>query len=277
MKRTFSKFRKLFYIPASIRILIDYRDAIRVLTWKDFQARFRGSIFGILWALAQPLLMMVVYTLVFSYFLKVRFNASDSPYIFAVYLLCGLVPWNAFNEGINTSCSLMRANPNLIKKVVFPLEILPINLTLVTMIQQCIGLILLLFLTIIVTGTLHWQFVFILIFLLLQFILQTGLSWILSSLSVFIPDIRIAISLIMLLLMFVTPIMYPENLIPDRAHFLVTLNPIAHIINMYRNVLMEGRIPAIGSWLWATGFSLVFWLIGYIFFSRTKRAFPDYL
>ncbi len=263
--------------PATVGMLIRYRDAIRILTWRDFRARYRGSIFGILWAVAQPLLMMLAYTLVFSSFLKVRFGSTDSPVVFAVYLLCGLVPWNAFSEGVNASCALMRLSPNLVKKVVFPLEVLPVNLTLVTMIQQLIGLALLLILVLVVGGGLSAWVLLLPFFLLVQFMLQTGLSWLLASLSVFIPDFRQATGLLTLLLMFITPIFYPETLIPERLRFLVTLNPMAQIVGMYRRVLMEGLPPTLEQIAWAGGMSLLFWMVGYVWFSRTKHAFPDYL
>lgn len=277
MKRSSPIFLELLQFRTTISLLLNYRDLIRILTWRDFLARFRGSIFGLLWAVAQPLLMMGVYTLVFSYILKVRFTSNDSPTEFAVYLLCGLVPWNSFNEGINASCSLMRANPNLVKKVVFPLEVLPVNLTLVTMIQQSIGLILLFVLTFFVVGTLHWQIIFIPIFLLLQFMLQTGLTWILSSISVYLPDIRQVISLITLSLMFITPIMYPETLVPDRFRLIVMLNPLAQLIGMYRRVLMEGKSPTFEQLLMVSISSLFFWMVGFVWFNRTKYAFPDFL
>ncbi|MEJ5315105.1 MAG: ABC transporter permease [Anaerolinea sp.] len=267
----------LIDVPKTVAMLVRFREAIRILTWRDFRARYRGSIFGILWAVAQPLLMMLAYTLVFSYFLKVRFGSTDSPTVFAVYLLCGLVPWNAFSEGVNTSCSLMRLSPNLVKKVVFPLEVLAVNLTLVTMIQQLIGLALLLILVIVVGGGLNGWVLLLPFFLLVQFMLQTGLSWLLASLSVFIPDFRQATGLFTLLLMFITPIFYPETLIPERLRFLVTLNPMAQIVGMYRRVLMEGLPPTLEQIAWAGGMSLLFWMVGYVWFTRTKHAFPDYL
>lgn len=277
MMRFIAILLNLINLPETFRTLFRYREIIRILTWRDFRARYRGAIFGILWALVQPLMMMIAYTLVFSYFLKVRFNSSDSPIVFAVYLLCGLVPWNAFAESLNMSCSIMRANSNLVKKVVFPLEILPVNLTLVTMIQQCIGLGLLLMLSLVVEGRLYWQIVFIPLFLLIQFLLQTGISWWLASVSVFIPDVRQAISLFTLLLLFVTPIMYPESLVPEQMRLLVMVNPLAHLIKMYRQTIMEGQLPTLENVGWAIGLSLVLWMTGYVWFNRTKHAFPDYL
>lgn len=277
LSKTLTLLADLVNVPKTVAILIRYREAIRILTWRDFRARYRGSIFGILWAVVQPLLMMLAYTLVFSYFLKVRFGSSDSPTVFAVYLLCGLVPWNAFAEGINSACSLIRISPNLVKKVVFPVEVLPVNLTLVTMIQQLIGLGLLLMLVLVVGNGLTLWILLLPFFLLVQFMLQTGLSWLLASLSVFIPDFRQATSLLTLLLMFITPIFYPETLIPEHFRFLVTLNPMAQIVGMYRRVLLEGLPPTLEQIAWAGGMSLLFWMVGYVWFNRTKHAFPDYL
>ncbi|MEM3490018.1 MAG: ABC transporter permease [Nitrososphaerota archaeon] len=277
MKKILKLIIELLNFPQTVTLLLRYHEIIRLLTWRDFLARFRGSIFGVLWVFVQPLLMMIAYTLVFSYFLKVRFGSNDSPFVFSVYLLCGLVPWNSFNEGINLSCSLLRAHSNLVKKVIFPVEVLPVNLTLVTLIQQVIGLVLLFVFVLYVEGTIHWAVILIPLLLIFQFLFQTGLSWIVASLSVFVPDVRQAVSLLTLLLMFITPIMYPENLVPKKLNFLLILNPMAQIIGMYRRLLMEGRLPAIEQLIGVSVFSVLVWMVGYVWFNRTKHMFSDYL
>lgn len=275
LSETATSWKELVNLPGLLRNLFRRREIIRILTWRDFAARFRGSAFGILWAIIQPLFMMVVYTLVFSVFLKVRFGSSDSPYTFAVYLLCGLLPWNTFAEGLSSSTDLIRKNTNLVKRVVFPLEVLPLNLTLVSVIQQLIGFVLLLPLAYIITGTLSWAMLFTPVILLFQILFVTGANWIWSSISVFLPDLRQATALLTTLLMFVTPIFYPEDLIPDRFQWLIKLNPIAQLVSMYRDVVMNGQMPPAPVIL-GTGLAcLVVFMFGYVWFMRTKSVFAD--
>ena len=264
-------------IPGMAKNLFRHREIIRILTWRDFQARFRGSAFGAIWSVIQPLLTMVIYTLVFSSFLQVRFGNSDSPYVFSVYLLCGLLPWTAFAEGINTSTTLIRSNSNLVKRVVFPLEVLPIILTFGSVIQQLIGFALLVPLVYMVNGHLYWTILFFPVILLLQIMFITGLNWIWSSISIFLPDLRQFTTLLTFLLMFLTPIMYPESIIPARFRFLIHLNPMASIISMYRNVFMDGMLPPVVVLLNIGVVSLVVFMLGYAWFMLTKKAFADFI
>lgn len=266
---------ELINLPGLVRNLIRRREIIRILTWRDFAARFRGSAFGVLWAFIQPLFMMVVYTLVFSVFLKVRFGSSDSPYTFAVYLLCGLLPWTTFAEGLSTATDLIRKNANLVKRVVFPLEVLPLNVTLVAVIQQLIGFVLLLPLAFIVTGQFGWSLLFLPVILFFQILFVTGMNWIWSAVSVFLPDMRQATVLLTTLLMFLTPIFYPEEMVPERVQWLINLNPIAQLVRMYRSVVMTGEMPQLLDTV-GTGLAcLVIFMIGYVFFMRTKSVFAD--
>jgi lipopolysaccharide transport system permease protein len=142
-------------LSALLRNLHSHAQLIRLMTWRNFNVRYRGSFGGLFWSFFQPLVMMVIYTVVFSLFLKVRFSTDASPFTFSVYLLCGLLSWNALSDSVNQSANVVRANVNLVKRVVFPLEILPVNLTLSAAIQQVIGFVLLIPLAWFVTGQLH--------------------------------------------------------------------------------------------------------------------------
>jgi lipopolysaccharide transport system permease protein len=264
-------------IPGMAKNLFRHREIIRILTWRDFQARFRGSAIGMVWSIIQPLLTMVIYTLVFSSFLLIRFGNSDSPFIFSVYLLCGLLPWNAFAEGLNSSTSVVRSNVNLVKRVVFPLEVLPVILTFGSVIQQLIGFALLVPMVILVNTHLYWTILFFPVILLMQMLLITGLNWIWSSLSIFLPDLRQFTILLTFLLMFLTPIMYPETMIPEKFRFLIHWNPMASIISMYRSIFMDGKLPPIATLLNIGLVSLVIFMFGYAWFMLTKKAFADFV
>jgi lipopolysaccharide transport system permease protein len=276
--RTFVKFFIEFInIGAIARNLSARRELIRTLTLRDFKARFRGSFGGVVWSVIQPLLMMVIYTLVFSGFLKIKFGNSDSPFTFAVFLLCGLLPWIAFSDGMSSSTALIRGNANLVKRVVFPLEVLPLNLTLVALIQQSIGFVLLLPVAWIVTGKLFWTIAFVPLIMAFQVLFYTGVNWIWSSLSVYLPDLKQITSILLSMLMFLTPIFYPMEVLPDWAQKAMAYSPIARIIEMYRKAFLTGQVISLQEWITTGLLCLLFFLSGYFWFIHTKKGFSDVL
>ena len=257
--------------------LYEHRSLIRILTMRDFRARYIGSLGGGLWALAQPLFMVLVYTMVFSRFLGVKFGVSDSPFAFAVFLLCALLPWNAFAESFSTATNLIRANSHLVKKAIFPVEVLPVNLILVTMITQVIGTVILIPLVFMVNNHLFWTLLFVPIIMILQFLFYTGIVFFWTGFSVFLPDLRQITIVLISALPFLAPIFYPLESIPKRYLFLINLNPFTHLVTMYRDVIMQGKLPSWQQLLGFAIFSLLVFIIGYGWFQLYKREFADIL
>jgi lipopolysaccharide transport system permease protein len=269
--------RQFFDLPGLARNLGRHRELIRTMTWRDFTARYRGSFGGLFWSVIQPLVMMVIYTVVFSLFLKVRFTTDASPLTFSVYLLCGLLPWQAVSEGLSRSTGVIRSNVNLVKRVVFPLEILPVNLALTAAIQQVIGFALLVPLAWWVTGGLYATLLFVPVILALQLLFATGLNWIAASLAVYLPDLGQFISLLLTMWMFLTPIFYPEDVVPAQALIIFRLNPMARLVTLYRSAFMNGLLPSLDGFLAAVALCLLAFLLGYFWFMHTKRGFADVL
>ncbi|MEW5868250.1 MAG: ABC transporter permease [Chloroflexota bacterium] len=270
--------REIINLPAVIQDLGKHRELIWSLTRRDFLSRFRGSLGGIFWSILQPFFMMIIYTLVFSSFLQVRFGISDSPYAFAVYLLCGLLPWTAFSESVTMSTGLIRGNTNLVKRVVFPLQILPVTMVLVSLLQQMIGLILLLPLAWWVTGNLNWTLLLIPFVLIIQTLLYIGVSWFWASLSVYLVDLKQITPLLITVGMFLTPIFYPAEIVPEWARFaVISLNPLASLINIYRQIILEGTFPDGYKLFSIVVTSLVVFLAGSFWFQHTKKGFADIL
>ena len=268
---------EFFDLPGLFCNLFRYRELILMMTWRDFSSRYRGSMGGLVWSVIQPLVMMGIYTIVFSLFLKIRFSTDASPFTFSVYLLCGLLPWTAFSEGISRCKDVIRSNSNLVKRVVFPLEILPLNLTLAATIQQVIGLLLLLPLAWIVSGNVHWTIFLVPFFLAMQLLFALGMNWIAASLAVYIPDIGHVLNMVLAVWMFLTPIFYPQDLIPPQALFLVDVNPMARLVQLYRGAFMSGQLPALESMLGTFLFCFAIFLSGYFWFQHTKTGFADVL
>lgn len=269
--------RELLDLRIPLQNLFMHRELIRSMTWRNFNARFRGSFGGLFWSLFQPFVMMIIYTVVFSLFLKVRFSTSSSPFTFSVYLLCGLLPWTTLSESLTQSTAVIRSNVNLVKRVVFPLEILPMNLTVSAMIQQVIGLVILLPLVWLVTGQLYWTILFVPALFILQLLLVTGMNWITASLAVYIPDLQQLIGLVVTAWLFLTPIFYPEDVVPPEFRFILILNPMAHLVSYYRRAIMMGELPNLGGFVGATVLCLLLFMLGYFWFMHTKKGFSDVL
>jgi lipopolysaccharide transport system permease protein len=267
----------MFNIPGVIRNLVAQRELIRMLTWRDFMGRFKGSFGGIFWALIQPLFMMVIYTVVFSRFLGMRFGENDSMVNFSVYLLCGLLPWNAFAEGLVGSTVVVRGNVNLVKRVVFPLEVLPLNLTLVAMMQQLVGTLLLIPFAWIVSSHASVVIVVLPVIWFFQVLMFSGINFIWSSLSVMIPDLKQVTSMLLTGLIFLAPILYPIDIVPEQYRFLIELNPITHLVLLYRQVILIGDWPNLRDMIEFAVFSLFIFLAGYTWYQRTKRTFIDFI
>ena len=277
-ENTFKRYvRQFFDLAELLRNLSRHRELISTMTWRDFSARYRGSFGGLLWALVQPLVMMVIYTIVFSLFLKIRFSTDASPVTFSVYLLCGLLPWSAFSEGMSRSKDIIRSNINLVKRVVFPLEILPMNAALAASIQQVVGFLLLIPLAWWVTGNLYLTIFLVPLILILQLLLAIGMNWITASLSVYIPDLGQMLSLILTIWMFLTPIFYPEDVVPSQALILFQINPIARLVKLYRGAFMIGQFPSLESLLVTALFCVFIFLLGYFWFVHSKKGFADVL
>jgi len=268
---------EIINLPAIVSDLIKHRELIARLSWRDFRARYQGSFGGIFWSVVQPLVMMVTYTFVFSTFLKVRFGNSDSPFTFSVFLLCGLLPWSAFSESFNGSTTIIRGNSNLVKRVVFPLEILPLNLVLTSVYQQIIGFILLLPLAFIINGTLYWTLAYIPAIILIEVIFAIGCCWIWASLAIYLPDLRQLTNLLLTAMMFLMPLFYPRETIPINFLWIADYNPFAIIIEMFRKAFLLGTPISLREIFLSTGISLIIFLIGYFWFKHTKKGFADVL
>jgi lipopolysaccharide transport system permease protein len=277
-KQSFWRYLRDFLNVKSLALSLARRhELIAMMTWRDFSSRYRGSMGGLIWSVIQPLVMMVIYTIVFSLFLKIRFSTDASPFTFSVYLLCGLLPWTAFSEGMSRCKDVIRGNINLVKRVVFPLEILPMNLTLTATIQQVIGLVLLVPLAWIVSGNLHLTIFLVPILLVMQLLFAMGMNWITASLAVYIPDIGHLLNMILAVWMFLTPIFYPQDIVPSQALFLFDINPMARLVQLYRGAFMSGQLPALESMLGTLFFCFAIFLLGYFWFRHTKTGFADVL
>jgi len=249
------------------------------LARRDVVGRYKGSYLGLLWSFFNPLLMLAAYTLVFGVVFKARWNtgASDSKLEFAIVLFVGLLVYGIFSECVNRAPGLVLGRANFVKRVVFPLEILPWVGLLSSLFHAVVNLLVLFTAMLFVfKGIPATAPLFVLV--LLPLVLFTlGISWALAGIGVYVRDVAQTVGVITMALMFVSPIFYPAAALPEDFRWLFTVNPMAFIIEQARDVLIWGRLPdfpQLGIYILVG--ALVAWL-GFVVFQRTRVGFSDVL
>lgn len=251
------------------------RKLIQLMVKRDLLGRYKGSFAGVLWTVVNPLALLFIYWFVFSVILRVRIGPNGKPIDFVFYILAGLLPWMAFSEALIRSNTCILENVNLVKKVVFPLEILPVNKTLSSCINSLVGVLLLILLVLGNRGSVPWTVILLPAVILPQLLLTVGFGWFLAGLGVFIRDTNHVIGLVLTVWMFLCPIVYPENMVPKPLLRWFRLNPFLPVVTGYRSVLLDGTLPDACPWLCLLGISLLIFFLGYFWFIRTKKAFAD--
>jgi lipopolysaccharide transport system permease protein len=258
-----------------LQALYRFRRLIQLMVKRDVLGRYRGSFAGVLWTVIHPLALLFVYWLVFSVILRVRIGPDTQPIDYVFYILAGLLPWMAFSEALTRSNTCILESPNLVKKVVFPLEILPVNATVSGAINSLVGVLLLILLVLGSRGTIPWTVILLPVILLPQMLLTVGFGWFLASLGVFIRDTNHILGLLLTIWMFLCPIVYPESMVPKGLLPWFRINPFLPVVTGYRNVILNGTPPDPYPWLYLLGISLMMFFLGYFWFIRTKKAFAD--
>ncbi len=228
-----------------------------------------------IWTLLTPIVMIAIFTIIFAGIFKAKFGNSSSQWDYALYLFCGLLPWNAFQESVQLSSTTIVGHANLVKRVVFPLETLPISLSLAAITNQMFGTIVLLVAVAILRNEVHATILFLPVVLIPQLLATFGFAWFVASVGVFIRDIVQGIGLVLMAWMYLTPIIYPESLVPPAYRSVINLNPFTPLVRNYRRVLIEGLAPDWYGLAFFSVFALISFVIGYWWFARTRKNFAD--
>lgn len=254
------------------------RGLIRALIEREVVGRYRGSFLGILWSFFNPIFMLAVYTFVFSFVFKARWNSgSDSKTEFALVLFAGLIMFNLFAECVSKAPSLILANANYVKKVVFPLEILPWVALGSALFHAAVSIIVWVSVYAILFGVPHVSILLLPMVILPLAFLILGLTWALASLGVYLRDVSQFIGLIITVLMFLSPIFYPVEALPEEYRYLLNFNPLTPVIEMARSVMFWGQVPNVISWsIYLLG-SIVIACLGFAWFQKTRKGFGDVL
>lgn len=266
-------------LVALARSLWRNRHLIVQMTKREVVGRYKGSVMGLAWSFFNPVFMLTVYTFVFSVIFKSRWGpvGEESKTQFAVVLFVGMIVHGLFAEVLNRAPSLILSNVNYVKKVVFPLEILPVIAIGAALFHTTISLCVLLTAFAIFNGYMNWTVVFTPLILLPLVILTTGLAWMLASLGVFLRDVGQTIGIVTTILMFLAPVFYPVSALPEEFRPWLMANPLTFIIEQAREVLIWGRMPDFSGLGAYTVIAIATTWLGYVWFQKTRKGFADVL
>lgn len=245
---------------------------------REIQSLYQGTVLGVFWLLVKPLFLLLIYTLVFAGIMKARWpGSSDDSFEFAIILFAGLIVFNLFAEILSSAPLVILKNQTYVKKVVFPLQILPLVNLGTALFQAAIALFILLLFQLLHYGVIPLTILLLPLVWLPFLLLLAGLSYLLSALGVFVRDIAQTMSFIIPGFMFLSPIFYPVSALPPAAQHWIYLNPLSFMVEQTRAVMIQGVMPAWSGWLWYFLVALLIALPGWLFFTRTRKGFADVL
>lgn len=273
-----------------IKSLWSYRTLLYELTLRDFRGKYIASTMGVFWSLLNPLLLLLVFTFVFSVIFDIRLGPLPGFRFNGLYIFCGILPWLSFQEALQRSSTVFIEQKTLVTRLLFPAGVLPAAITCSTMLGMVIGFLILLLAVYILTSGLHYYALFLLLVLLLQCLFTFGLSMFVATVNVYFRDLQQLLPVGLLVWMYGTPIFYSPEMVEkikpidslgiaitgERLKFLLTMNPIHHLIAIYRAILLEKIFP-FQNLLWFIAFVFGSLFLGVITLNRGKRGFADVL
>ncbi len=263
--------------------LLSQRYLVWQLTKRDLAARYRGSMLGLLWSIFEPLLRLAIYSLVFGVIFRARWpelaegGGRASGFQFVVVLFAGLILHGFLAECLGRAPGLIRENASYVKKLVFPLEVLPWTVIGKALVHLGIGLTILLTFNVLAFHSLQWTIVYLPLVIVPFAVLVAGLVWGIAALGVFVRDIDQVIGVLVIALLFLSPIFFPVSAVPEMIRPLIYLNPLSFVVDQARDVLLWGRHPDWTGLAAYTGIAMVIAWFGFYVFARLRRAFADVL
>jgi lipopolysaccharide transport system permease protein len=254
----------------------------RQLTWemakREIRDRYAGQVFGLSWAVAQPLTIMGVYVFLFVTVFKVKIGGTvELPLDYPVYILSGLIPWYYFQESLAKGCVAITSNASLVKQVVFPIEVLPVKGVIAAMISQLIATIILFGYILATFHSLPWTVIFFPAAVFFEILLMVGVSYILSSVGVYFRDIKDIVQVFLLVAMYIMPIFYLPAMAPKMFQPVLYLNPFSYMIWVYQDIFFFGRFEHTSAWVIFPAFSIAAFYGGYRVFRKLRIMFGNVL
>jgi lipopolysaccharide transport system permease protein len=269
---------KLFsQLANSFKCLLNNKRLIITLARRDIMQRYQGSVFGVLWSIINPIIMLGIYTFIFSVVFKAKWGGVDDKYQFSMLLFSGLIVFNCFSDIISRSPTLIVNYSNYVTKVIFPIEILPFVITISAMFNFILSFMIWVIFYFILIGPPSITII-LLPFILLPFILMcNGFAWVFSSIGVYIRDLNQVVMLGVSAMMFMTPIFYPISAIPEKYQHYLFISPITSVIESFRDLAINGVIPDLSQYVSYCITSIVIYWFGYMWFKKVSKGFSDVL
>lgn len=264
---------KVAKLQENLRLMWNYRELLWNLAHREINQRYKQSVLGYAWVILNPLFQLIVLNFVFSVVLKIPSQGVP----FLIFLSVALLPWNFFAMSLSSSVNALISNSNLITKIYFPREILVYSTIIAKFVDFLFSCLVLVLFFIIFKTPLNATLAWVPVILIIQLIFTAGLSLILSALNLFYRDIQYLLGLVIMLWMYLTPVMYPVEIIPERYRFIFSLNPMSVIINAYRQTILGGGQPNLTSLSIALVMSLFVFAIGFYIFKKSEGEFADYV
>lgn len=260
-----------------VKQLRQYSHVLRLLVSRDLSNRYKGTMLGLFWLILQPVLMVVVYSFVFSVIMKVRIPGGvDNPYHFAVYLMAALMPYMAFQEAVTSAGSVLFANAALLQRSTLPSILFPLVPILSTVVTEFIALIIIVIATWFLLNIFSMTVFMLPLLMLVRLMISLALGYVIAILSVFMQDLRQALGLLLTILMFLTPIVYPVEMIPPEFIAWNDVNPFYHLLDAYRSVILRNELPGTGFY-WVAALSVGLLILGSLFFQKTINRAKDFI
>lgn len=254
-----------------IRSLYNYREFLMTNVKKEIRGKYKGSFLGVLWSFINPLLQVIIYWLIFPYLMG---NTVDN---YLIYLVCGIIPWTFFTTVVSQGMVTVRSNAGIIKKVYFPRELLPISVVISGLINFLISCIIILIFTVAGGVGISWHLILLPVLALLQSLLSLGLAFALSAINIYVKDTEYIVGFVLNMAFYATPILYTADRFAENQlmMWVFKLNPMAHIIDAYRDIFLYHQLPTLGSLGYVFAFSMVVLLIGYVIFKKLEKGFAE--
>lgn len=264
--------RKKTVFFSFVKELYSYRTMLVSMVRRDLRGRYKGSILGFLWTFISPLLQLVVYTLVFSNFIRMGIKN------YQLFLFVTLIPWIFFSNSVMSSTTSILYNSSLVTKIYFPREIMPISVVTGNLINMCYSFIIVFGVVLFYQHNINvYLWLLLPLIAIIEYVLAIGVAFIVSSLTVYFRDLEHVMGIVLLAWQFLTPVMYPETLVPEKYMTYFLLNPMTPIIMSYRDILYYGRTPEYATLFSALAFSISIFFIGFFVFEKLKRNFAEEL
>lgn len=252
-----------------LRDLYQYRELLKTNVKKEIRGKYKGSFLGVLWSFLNPLLMTLVYAIVFKYIMKQQIEN------FLVFLVIGIIPWNFFTTVMNQGMIVIRMNSGIVNKVYFPREILPISVALSGLVNFFISCIVIVVFCIFGGVGITWHIIWLPVIAILQFFITLGLILALSAINIYIKDTEYIVQFFINMAFYGTPILYMVSFFPVQYQWLLYLNPLTHIIEAYRDIFLYHQSPALWSLVIVGIIAVGIYMLGLYIFRKLEKGFAE--